>query len=44
VSKIDQVVVQWPAGTVDTLKNLQPNTFYTITEGQGITRKFQPKR
>jgi hypothetical protein len=44
VSKIDQVVVQWPAGTVDTLKNLQPNMFYTITEGQGITRKFQPKR
>lgn len=35
-SKIDSVVIRWPSGTVETLRNLAPNAIYTIVEGRGI--------
>lgn len=38
-AKVDEVVIHWPAGTREVLKNLPADTFYTITEGQGITGK-----
>ncbi|MDQ3813630.1 MAG: CRTAC1 family protein [Armatimonadota bacterium] len=42
-AKIDQVVVQWPSGARDVLKNLPADTFYTVTEGRGVTRRQNPK-
>jgi hypothetical protein len=42
-TKIDQVVIRWPSGTRDVLKNLSPDTFYTITEGKGITAQQAPQ-
>jgi hypothetical protein len=41
-SKIDQVVVLWPSGKRDILKNLPANNFYTITEGRGVTQRNKP--
>ena len=38
-AKIDEVTVIWPSGTRDVLKNLAVDTFYTITEGKGVTAK-----
>ena len=40
--KIDQLVVQWPSGTREVLKNLAADTFYTLTEGRGISQKRAP--
>jgi hypothetical protein len=40
--KVEQVVVRWPSGTQQTLKNLESDTFYTLDESQGITAKHQP--
>jgi hypothetical protein len=36
-TKVDEVVIRWPSGTQETLKNLQADKFYTVTEGRGIT-------
>lgn len=41
-AKIDEVIVRWPSGTRDVLKNLPANTFYTLTEGRGITARAKP--
>lgn len=41
-NKIDEIVVTWPSGTKETLKNLPADTFYTLTEGKGISAKRQP--
>ena len=36
--KIDLLEIHWPSGQSDSLKDLQPNRLYYVTEGQGITR------
>lgn len=43
-SKVDQVIVRWPGGKRDVLKNLAANAFYTITEGRGITARTNPSQ
>lgn len=40
-TKVDEVVIHWPSGARDILKSLPADTFYTITEGRGITGKQQ---
>jgi hypothetical protein len=35
-TKIDSVEIRWPSGTVDTLKNLAADKFYSVLEGKGI--------
>ena len=43
-TKIEQVVVTWPSGQRDVLKNLPVDTFYTVTEGRGVTRQAAPTK
>jgi len=38
-AKIDLLEIRWPSGTVDTLKDLQPNQLIYVKEGAGIVRK-----
>lgn len=38
-SRVDEVIVTWPSGKRDILKNLPTDTFYTLTEGRGITTR-----
>ena len=35
---MDEVIVQWPSGHVETFKNLAADAVYTIVEGQGVKR------
>jgi hypothetical protein len=35
-SKIDSLEIHWPSGAVETVKNLESDTFYSILEGQGV--------
>jgi len=35
-SKIDLVEIHWPSGVVDVLKDLTPDHFYSVLEGNGI--------
>jgi hypothetical protein len=42
-SVIDTVEVRWPSGRRETLRNLQPDAIYIVTEGKGITGR-QPVR
>jgi hypothetical protein len=37
-AKVELLEVRWPSGDVETLKNLQANQLYYVTEGKGITR------
>ena len=34
--RVDEMTIQWPSGTRETLKNVAADTFYTLVEGQGI--------
>jgi hypothetical protein len=33
---IDRVEIRWPSGAIETLKDLAPDQFYSVLEGQGI--------
>ncbi len=35
--QVDSILVHWPAGGQEMYKNIQPNRYITLTEGQGIT-------
>ena len=35
-TKIDSLMVQWPSGHVDTMRNLAADKFYSVLEGSGI--------
>lgn len=35
-TKIDSVVITWPSGKVDTLKDLAADKFYAVLEGSGV--------
>ena len=39
---VEQVTIIWPSGQREVLKNLPANTFYTLTEGRGITARRKP--
>lgn len=41
VTKIDSVEIDWPSGTVDTMKNLEVDKFYSVLEGKGIVPREQ---
>jgi hypothetical protein len=43
-TRVDEVVIRWPSGVQETLKSLQANTFYTVTEGRGVTGKRRPRK
>jgi enediyne biosynthesis protein E4 len=34
-TKVDEVEIRWPSGTVDVLKNLAADQFYSVLEGKG---------
>jgi hypothetical protein len=36
---VDRLVVEWPSGAKDEVKNVAAGALYTITEGQGITER-----
>jgi hypothetical protein len=36
-TKADRVVVEWPSGTTDDIKDVAARRTYTVTEGKGIT-------
>jgi hypothetical protein len=38
---MDTVIVRWPNGSTETLRNIAADAIYTITEGQGITSTQQ---
>jgi enediyne biosynthesis protein E4 len=40
----ERLVVEWPSGVKDEVKNVNAGELYTITEGMGITarEKFKP--
>jgi hypothetical protein len=38
-TKMDEVVVRWPNGNTETLKDVPADFIYTVNEGQGITGK-----
>jgi hypothetical protein len=35
--RIDKVEIFWPSGAIETLNQLAPDRFYSVTEGQGVT-------
>ena len=41
--RVDEVVIRWPSGQRDVLKNLKADTFYTVTETRGITKQQAAK-
>jgi enediyne biosynthesis protein E4 len=36
--KVELLEIRWPSGQTDSLKDLQPNQLYYVTEGKGVTR------
>jgi len=38
-TKVDLLEIRWPSGTIDTLKELQPNQLIYVKEGEGVVRK-----
>jgi hypothetical protein len=38
---VDLLEVHWPSGQVDTMKNIKPNQFVYVKEGEGIVRTVQ---
>jgi enediyne biosynthesis protein E4 len=42
-ASVDTVEIRWPSGTVDTLKNVAADHFYSVLEGKGIVPPDQIK-
>ena len=42
--KVDLLEIRWPGGTVDTLRDVQPNQLIVVKEGQGIVRSAKFER
>jgi len=40
-TEIDRVTVRWLGGKMETLRNVKPNEFIVVREGQGITRRWR---
>ena len=43
-TKVNEVTIRWPSGTSEVLKNLTADTFYTVTEGRGVTHTQHPSQ
>lgn len=41
--QIAELIIQWPSGTREVLRDLAADTFYTVTEGQGVTGEHPPQ-
>jgi len=41
-AKMEEVEISWPSGTREKFQNLDADTFYTLTEGRGITARRKP--
>jgi hypothetical protein len=43
-TKIDSVEIRWPSGKIDVMKDLPPDKFYAVLEGEGIvpSEKIHP--
>jgi hypothetical protein len=43
-TKIDSLEIRWPAGKVETIKDLEADKFYSVLEGQGVValEKIRP--
>jgi hypothetical protein len=39
-AKADKVVIRWPSGLVETLKDLPANQYYVVREGSGVDAKL----
>jgi hypothetical protein len=35
-TKIDSIEIRWPSGSIDVIKNLEADKFYSVLEGKGI--------
>ncbi|MGB2605868.1 MAG: ASPIC/UnbV domain-containing protein [Terracidiphilus sp.] len=35
-TKIDSIEIRWPSGTIDVIKHLEVDKFYSVLEGKGI--------
>jgi hypothetical protein len=44
-TKVDRLEIRWPSGQVETIKDLAPDKFYSVLEGQGVVaaEKIRPK-
>ena len=42
--KVDSIEIRWPSGLVETIKDLAPDKFYSVSEGSGIVpfEKIRP--
>ncbi len=38
-AKAEKIVIRWPSGLVETLKDLPANQYYVVTEGSGVDAK-----
>jgi len=43
-TRADRLVVEWPSGATDEVKNVAAGELYTITEGAGVTAREKFKR
>jgi ASPIC/UnbV protein len=43
-TKAERLVVEWPSGVTDEVKNVTSGELYTITEGSGVTAREQFKK
>lgn len=43
-TNIDRVAIHWPSGIQETLQNLEPDHYYQLTEGRGITGRLPQRR
>ena len=39
-AKADKIVIRWPSGLVETLKDLPANQYYVVREGSGVDAKL----
>jgi hypothetical protein len=44
-TKIESLEIHWPSGTIDTVKNLEADKFYSVLEGSGVVdaKALKPK-
>jgi hypothetical protein len=43
MNKIDTIEIQWPSGSVDTLKNVDADRVITVKEGVGLIPQSYPR-
>ena len=43
-TRVDRIVITWPAGTVDRIENENPNQELVVEEGRGVVARWGPTR